>query len=53
MARTAVLLAAYFAEKGDKQQAVQYYNHALAIWKKLDDQNEIKTIQAALDKLEK
>ena len=52
-ARTAVLLAAYYEKKEDKQQAIQYYNHALAIWKKSDDQNEIKIIQAALDKLEK
>ena len=52
-ARTAVLLAAYYEKKENKQQAIQYYNHALAIWKKLDDQSEIKTIHAALDKLEK
>ena len=52
-AKTAVLLAAYFGEKENKQQAIQYYNHALTIWKKLDEQNEMKTIRAALDKLEK
>lgn len=52
-ARTAVLLAAYFSEKGNKQHAIQYYDHALAIWKKLDEQNDIKTVQAALDKLGK
>ncbi len=50
-ARTAVLLAANFAKKNDKQKAVHYYNHALEIWKKLNDQNEIKSVQAVLDKL--
>lgn len=50
-ARTAVLLAANYEKKENKEQAVEYYNHALAIWKKLDDQNEMKIIQAALDKL--
>ncbi len=33
--------------------ALQYYNHALEIWKKLDEQKEIKTIEEVLDKLEK
>ena len=41
-AKTAVLLAAYFEKKENKQQAIQYYTHALTIWKKIDDQNEIK-----------
>ncbi|MEO5948578.1 MAG: tetratricopeptide repeat protein, partial [Chitinophagaceae bacterium] len=50
-AKTAVLLAAYFGEKGNKQQAVQYYTHALAIWNKLDEQNEIQAVQIALNKL--
>ncbi len=52
-ARTDVLLAAHFAENGNKQQAIHYYNHAFDIWKKMDEQNEMKTIQSALDKLEK
>jgi tetratricopeptide (TPR) repeat protein len=52
-ARTAVLLASYFAKKNDWQMALQYYNHALEIWKKLDEQKEIKTIEEVLDKLEK
>ena len=52
-ARTAVLLAAYYEKKENKQQAIQYYNHALALWNKSDEKNEIKIIQAALDKLEK
>jgi transcription termination factor NusB len=38
-------------KKNDKQKAVHYYNHALEIWKKLNDQNEIKSVQAVLDKL--
>jgi tetratricopeptide (TPR) repeat protein len=49
-ARTAVLLAVHFADRDDRQKAIQYYQHALAIWKKLDDQKELKVIQAALDK---
>lgn len=52
-ARTAVLLATYFAEKNELQKAIHYYQYALEIWKKLDEQKEIKNIQAALDKLEK
>ncbi len=52
-ARTAVLLASYFAKKNDWQMALQYYNHALEIWKKLDEQKEIKTIEEVLDKLKK
>jgi tetratricopeptide (TPR) repeat protein len=51
-ARTAVLLAAHFG-KNDHQKANLYYRHALEIWKKLDEKNEIKNIQTALEKLEK
>ena len=50
-ARTAVLLATHFVKKNDNQKAIHYYNHALEIWKKLNEQNEIKSVQAALDKL--
>jgi tetratricopeptide (TPR) repeat protein len=52
-ARTAVLLADHFSKKKDQQRAIQYYQHALEIWKKLDEQNEMKNIHAALEKLEK
>jgi len=50
-ARTAVLLATHFVKKNDNQKAIRYYNHALEIWKKLNEKNEIKSVQAALDKL--
>ncbi len=50
-ARTAVLLAAHFGKNNDQQKAKLYYRHALEIWKKLDEQNEIKSVQAVLDKL--
>lgn len=49
-ARTAVLLAVHFADRDDRQKGIQYYQHALAIWKKLDDQKELKIIQVVLDK---
>jgi tetratricopeptide (TPR) repeat protein len=52
-AKTAVMLAAYFAEKNNKEKATQYYQHALEIWKTLDEQNEMKKIQSALDRLRK
>ena len=52
-ARTAVLLAINYEKKENKPQAIYYYHHALAIWKKLNDQAEMKTTQAAVDKLEK
>jgi tetratricopeptide (TPR) repeat protein len=52
-ARTAVLLAAHFGKNNDQQKAKLYYRHALEIWKKLDEKNEIKNIQTALEKLEK
>ena len=51
--RTAVLLAVYYEKKENKQQAIQYYNHAQEIWKKVNDVTEIKNIQIALGKLEK
>ncbi len=52
-ARTAVLLAAHFGKINDLQKAKHYYRHALEIWEKLDEKNEIKNIQTALEKLEK
>jgi tetratricopeptide (TPR) repeat protein len=52
-ARTAVMLAAYFAEKNNKQKATHFYQHAQEIWKTLDEQNEMNKIQSALDKLTK
>lgn len=51
-ARTAAILAAYYEKNENKQQAFQYYHHALAIWKQMDEKAEMKSIQAALDKLE-
>jgi tetratricopeptide (TPR) repeat protein len=50
-ARTAVLLAAHFGKNNDQQKAKHYYRHALEIWKKLDEKNEIKNIQTSLEKL--
>lgn len=50
-ARTAVLLAAYYAGKENKQEATHYYHHALNIWKKLDEPNEMKKIESLLEKL--
>lgn len=52
-ARTAVMLAAYFAEKKNGLKAFEHYNEALEIWKKLDDQGEIKKVQAAMNSLGK
>ena len=52
-ARTAVLLAAYYEEKNNKEKTIHYYNYAQEIWKKMNDVTEIKNIQIALDKLEK
>ncbi len=47
------MLAAHFGKNNDPQKAKLYYRHALEIWKKLDEKNEIKNIQTALEKLEK
>jgi len=52
-ARTAVLLANYHGKKENNAAAIHYYNQALEIWKKLDEQNETKKIEALLNKLEK
>ncbi|MEO7293988.1 MAG: tetratricopeptide repeat protein [Ginsengibacter sp.] len=52
-ARTIALIAAYYNEKGNKEKAIHNYRKAFSIWQKLNDQNEIKIIQSALDKLEK
>lgn len=52
-ARTTALLAAYYNEKGNKEKAIYNYQRASEIWQKLNDQNEIKITQSALDKLEK
>ncbi len=51
-ARTAILLAAHFAKENDKQKAKHYYQHALEIWKIVDEQNEIKNMQAILENIE-
>ncbi len=36
-----------FFLKNNQQIAKNYYQHAMEIWKKLDEQKEIKTIQAS------
>ncbi len=52
-ARASALIAAYYNDKGNKEKAIYNYRKAYGIWQKLNDQNEIKIIQSALDKLEK
>ncbi len=52
-ARTAIQLGTYYEAKGNKEKSAYYYRNALEIWKKLNDQKEIKIIQSAIDKLEK
>ena len=52
-ARTAFLLAAYYDEKKNRKEAIQFYCNALGIWQKLGEQTEINKIQALLEKLGK
>ncbi len=52
-ARTAVLLAACYSEKGKKEEAIHYYKTAFEIWQKLGEQNEMNKIKTLLDNLEK
>ena len=51
-AHTAGMIAGYFGEKKNKQKSIYYYQYALEIWKKLNEEKEIKNVQLALDKLE-
>jgi len=44
-AKTAIMVATFYAENGNKKQALAYYNHASVIWQKLGETGQIKNIE--------